>query len=235
MILSQNIYAETLKAGSGLALPPYILGSGTAGMEYEIVKSSLEKVGFSIEKVSLFPFSRLPKTIAKGQVDLAFPMRTIKKNKEIHFSEPHITYQNVVVHLDKMKINIDKMEDLKNYQVIGFQNATKYLGEKFKNVVDGRKKYSEIANQKNQVKMLFVERTEAIVLDINIFKYFLADLLSSKSVKLTDYKINFKLFDPTEYRVAFSKKEVRDKFNQGLTKVKKEGLYDKIIDKYVGS
>ena len=74
-------------------------------------------------------------------------------------------------------------------------------------------RYGEIADQSNQVKLLFLGRADAIVMDINIFKYFRRNIKDSDVG--ADVVIS-QIFPPTAYKVAFVDKDVRDRFNAGL-------------------
>lgn len=90
--------------------------------------------------------------------------------------------------------------------------------------------YKEIADQKNQIGMFFLKRTDVIVLDHRIFKYFRTKL---KNIP-TEQDVTFhKLFAPSAYRSAFREKKIRDVFNRGLKDLRSSGRYEEIIRTYV--
>lgn len=83
--------------------------------------------------------------------------------------------------------------------------------------------------------MLFAKRVDAIVIDVNIFKHLLAEKLSdNESNNIFKQKVVFHyLFKKSRYAAGFKSKVDRDQFNQGITKIKKDGSYQQIIDSYI--
>lgn len=80
--------------------------------------------------------------------------------------------------------NIGKIEDLSDYNFIAFQNACKYLGETFEKVtIKADKKYSEVADQKQQVYMLLKDRIDIIVMDRHIFQFYKNELISEGKIE----------------------------------------------------
>jgi len=91
-------------------------------------------------------------------------------------------------------------------------------------------KYQEIANQKNQIAMLFARRTDLIVLDRKIFKYHRSRL---KNVDTNQAVTFHEIFEPSSFKIAFSNEKIRDIFNSGLSELRESGKYDKIIESYI--
>ena len=157
-------------------------------------------------------------------------MATVKEislSKEVYYSDEYITYNNIVVSINDFQIN--NLKDLKNKKIIAFQNATIYLGKEFENEVKDNKNYAEIANQEAQVASLMNGRTEVIVIDENIFKYYYK---KSKLFKQKSYKV-YGIFSPTPYKIAFKDKKARDDFNEGLKILKSSGRYKEVFEKYL--
>ena len=60
--------------------------------------------------------------------------------------------------------------------------------------------------------------------------------ISVLSIKGTDVSAEvefFQIFPPTYYKVAFISEEIRDKFNEGLAKLKASGTYAGIFRTYI--
>jgi polar amino acid transport system substrate-binding protein len=68
---------------------------------------------------------------------------------------------------------IENVKSLAGKNIIAFQNAKKYLGEDFNKVICYSMNYRKVAEQFKQIDMLFLGRTDVIILDINIFQYFM--------------------------------------------------------------
>ena len=196
-------------------------------METEIIRSSLPE-GTKIKLVYL-PFARLKVSLSDGAADAITPVNDSAGIKGAFYSSSHITYQNVVVSLKSRSLKIGSIADLGKLRIIAFQDATVYLGKDFASMAKINPHYHELADQKNQVKMLFANRADAIVMDINIYKYFknqIKDFDVSKEISIAE------IFPSTFYKVGFNNKETADAFNIGLAKLKNSGKYAAIINKY---
>ena len=93
-------------------------------------------------------------------------------------------------------------------------------------------KYVEFAHQDGQVKMLFSMRADVVIIDINIFKYLRQQLQAMGDNVSAEVAIH-EIFAPTPYRVAFKSKALCDAFNDGLKKLKSDGKYNAIVEKYI--
>lgn len=225
--LTPATYAAELKLAVGLALPPYVISENSTGMELDIVRESLAFKGHTV-KIKYYPFIRILGAIKES--DAVLTVNESSGMKNVHYSQTHMTYQNVAVALQKNNIAIGNVPALKDYSVMAFQNAKQYLGDEFAAMAKGNKKYKEKAQQDIQVRMLYSNRVEVVVLDNNIFKYYKnLEKKADASQKITTYKI----FDPSEFKVAFVDKNLRDDFDLGLAELKSSGRYQEIIDSYI--
>jgi len=225
-----RLSAQTpLKGAVALTLPPYVIQESNNGIEVDIVRNVLEKEGYSLQ-LDYVPFARLAENLAGKKDDCVLTISEASGVKDVYYSDSHITYQNVVVTLKSKNFKIASVADLAGLRVVAFGDAPTYLGGDFAAMAKANGKYSEIADQSNQVKFLFLGRADAIVMDVNIFKYF------RRSIKDADVGADVvisQIFPPTAYKVAFADKSIRDKFNAGLKQLKASGGYSAIFDKYL--
>ncbi len=95
------------------------------------------------------------------------------------------------------------------------------------------KKDTDTSNQQVQNKMFWTDKVSVIVLDLNVFKYCqqnLKDYLNTKN-KVVIHRIFDTKANP---RVAvFRDKIVCEEFNTGLSEIKSNGEYQKLLDKYL--
>lgn len=224
-----TVQAAEIKVAVGLSLPPYVIQEKNAGIELDIVSQALAESGATIKPVYL-PFSRVPVAFKQGEVDAAI---TTNENSGIQaaYSDSHVTYQNFAISLTKNKLTIAKIEDLANHSVVAFQNATQYLGPRYKAMADANKAYSEQAQQVKQNLLLYTGRAEVVVADRNIFRYFNAEA-AAQHVDVTQPVTYHEIFPPTPYKVAFRNAALRDAFNAALKKMRADGRYDAILKKY---
>ena len=229
LILSASAYAAEVKLAVGLALPPYIIQEKNAGMELDVVTQALADAGHTVKPIYV-PMARVPVAMADGSVDAATTINEASGIKAA-FSDNHITYQNFAISLSKNAFKADTVEDLGKYSIAAFQNATMYLGEKYKAMATANKRYNELADQAKQNKMLYTGRADFVVGDRNIFNYYNADV-KKEGVDTSQAVTYHELFPPTQYKVAFRDPAIRDAFNVALKKMRADGRYDAIMKKY---
>ncbi len=230
LLCGQILTAQTqLTAAVGLALPPYVLKDTNNGLEVDIVRQALQESGYTL-KLDFVPFARVPISLKDKSADCALTINEASGVTGVFYSQSHITYQNVAVALKSRGLKIAKVEDLKPLRIVAFQDATNYLGNDFRAMAKSNTGYSELANQEAQVKMLFMDRADAVVMDINIFKYFRQAI---KDVPVNAEVTIYPIFPPTNYKVAFINKDVCQKFNEGFNKLKASGKYDAIFKNYI--
>lgn len=229
LVLCSSAYAKEIKVAVGLALPPYIIQEKNAGMEIDVVAQALADSGHTLKPVYV-PMARVPVAMEDGSVDAAMTINEASGIKAA-FSDSHITYQNFAISLSKNGYKVEKVEDLGKYSIAAFQNATMYLGDKYKAMAAANKRYNELADQAKQNKMLYTGRADFVVGDRNIFNYYNADV-KKEGVDVSQPVTYHDLFPPTPYKVAFRDPAIRDAFNAALKKMRADGRYDAIMKKY---
>ncbi|MBF0448550.1 MAG: transporter substrate-binding domain-containing protein [Magnetococcales bacterium] len=237
MLTAHSAEAKELKVLFSAYTPPYVLvgseqeqGGDSSGIVVDIVREALEGQGYVINPVFL-PIGRGFKMFADGELDAT---TIIKKNSGLkaYYSDVFMQYHNKAITRSNAPFTLSKIEDLKNRSIIGFQLAARYLGPEFESVVAGNPAYLEIANQERQAHMLLAGRTDVAVMDESIFRFFQNKLISEGKVNAEQAVRYNDLFPPSQYRTAFVEQEVRDHFNQGLARLKNNGRYDAIYQKY---
>lgn len=220
--------AETVSVGMGLNKPPYVMEAGKAGLEVEIAQQALAAAGHTMLSQQLPPARGLMLQRA-GQLDVLLTVdEGIGGNG--YFSEPYVNYQNVAMSLAHRKLPIKRIEDLGNYSVAAFQNASVILGERFKAVAGSHPNYKEYPQQIIQNNLLFSERVDVIVGDRRILHYLtgLLDHQVDASKPVTIHAV----FPPSPRKAVFKDATLRDQFNSGLKTIQANGVYDAILKKY---
>jgi polar amino acid transport system substrate-binding protein len=218
-----------VRVGMGLSKPPYIMESGDRGMEFEIAEKALAAGGCKMVPLH-FPPARALALLRAGQIDA---MLTVDEGigGNDYFSEPYLNYRNVAVTLAKRHIALRNVEDLLAYSVAAFQNANVILGPRFKAVAASHPDYKEYPQQITQDKMLFTGRVDVVVGDQLIFRYFSARLEpgidGSQAVEFHH------IFPPNPRKAVFRDATLRDRFNDGLRTIRRNGTYDEIMRKYM--
>ena len=230
MMLLTLVDAKEVQVVFSYTTPPYVFKDGN-GIVIDIVKESLAYKSYTVKPVFV-NIGRSFELFKNGYVDAT---SIIKKNSglEAYYSEYFMQYHNAAFALSSSGVAIKELNDLKKYHFVAFQNATKYLGEKFGKVaLEAKDRYSEVADQKQQVYKMLMGRTQVVIMDRHIFKYYKNKLIHEGKIPKNTKTTLFELFEPTKYRTAFRDKKIRDDFNEGLKLLKQSGRYDEIYENY---
>jgi polar amino acid transport system substrate-binding protein len=226
---NQRITPPTLELLAGLPKPPFIIEKNGAGLQLELIRQAFKNVEHSVNYTHV-PFGRTITSFKRYNADGIAILPEDYQHPSIYVSKPYISYQNVAVSLADKSFVFDEVSGLKGKSIIAFQNAKKFLGEDYKANVRLSSHYREIADQIQQIDMLFSRRIEVIVLDINIFKYFVKKHTGGRYNQI--FKIHY-IFDEREYSAGFRSEQHRDLFDLGIARIKAQGLYQQILEQYL--
>lgn len=213
--------------------PPYVFENGQ-GIVVDIVRAALEPAGYQITPIYQ-PIGRGSDLFAKKRVD---GTTIIRENSRLvtNYSDTFMQYPNRAFALKDRKFSIKSVDDLKDKNVVAFQDAHKYLGDDFSRVAAANRRYQEVSNQEKQVFMLLLGQIEVAVMDENIFRFYREKLISEGKVERSAEVDVFPLFPPTLFKAAFIDPKVRDAFNRGLAALRASGrdraIHRKYIDEY---
>ena len=222
--------AKELDVVFSYSTPPYVFKDGS-GIVLTIVEEALAHKNHTLKPIFV-NMGRSFEMFKDGYVDAT---SIIKKNSglEAYYSEYFMQYHNAAFALKLRHYDIKTIEDLAKYNLVSFQNASKYLGERFQKVTQiSDKKYAEVADQKQQAFMLLKGRVDVAIMDRHIFQFYKNELIAEGKISPNVETELFELFEPTQYRTAFKDEKLRDDFNEGIEFLKVSGRYDEIYDLY---
>ena len=231
ILLTGQLHAQTLKMAVGWSKPPFVMADTGTGIELDIVREALAIHDYQFSPVFM-PQGRTTKALMYDDMHGSLTLPDNFHHDEIFLSQPYITYQNVVVTLTDNQLSVNSLADLSKISVIAFQNAGRYLGQAYADAILVNSTYTELPNQKAQVAMLFKDRAQAIVLEINIFNFLRQQLPTAE--KERPVTIHY-LFPANHYRVGFKSKKIRNDFNRGIRVLRESGNYQRIINHYTKS
>jgi polar amino acid transport system substrate-binding protein len=225
---------ETVRVAFGDKLAPWVLMKENKGIIYDILVECLVSENISIEP-KYYPYSRRIIAYNKKYVDAVIDInpRLVKEHKLIgNISDVAYSYVNYGISLKKNNYKFSTIMDLSEYSLLSWQGAVVTLGGDYALMAQKNKRYSETYDQDSQVKMLFSKRVDVIQMDIQIFKYF--RMLNSKTPKLdTSQEVKLDaLFGSSANSILFRSKKLADMFNSNLQRIKKNGRYQEILDRY---
>ncbi len=233
LFMSLATYAEdregALEMVAGLAKAPFITDNQGHGMQMDIIKAAFAQDEIDVKFLQM-PLGRNITGFQRLNADGVATLSQDYQHPALHLSEPYISYQNVAISLAENQLSIETIADLSGKNVIAFQNARKFLGDSYGEAVAYLLDYRELHEQEQQIDMLFLRRTEVIILDINIFKYFVKNHQGEMFDKPTTVHY---IFNQRNYVAGFRSPEMRDKFNRGIRRLKEDGSYQEILNNYL--
>lgn len=223
---------EPLVIVFGVFRPPYIFEKKDLGIDFDLAKSTLELAGYQIKPLHS-PNNRAFREIEMGKVDGVIGLSPLQDRPGIYFSKPIIQYDNVVITKRKKKLVINSIDDLKEIRFLTFSNAKQYMGPAYADMISKLKYDTDIANQETQNRMFWQNKVDAIILDLNVFRYYRGSLASELN---TAEEVDVhRIFAPVDNErvAAFRDPKVRDQFDKALRQLKSSGEYQKILDRYL--
>ena len=220
---------KTLEVITGLPKPPFILEDTNSGLQLDLIRAALLPDYF-VKFISV-PLGRNITSYQRMNVDGIATLPIGYQHPNMYISKPYIDYQNVAISLAESDFTIESIDDLSGKSVAAFQNAKKFLGEDFSKKMAYLMDYREIADQMKQISMLYSRNTEVIVLDSRIFKYFIRENAGQTRYKKA-INIHY-IFDERSYVAGFNTKELCEQFDLGIAKIREQGIYQQILDKYL--
>ncbi|WP_448548485.1 substrate-binding periplasmic protein [Thalassotalea fusca] len=227
-LISTNVVAHTVQAIVGWTKPPYVIEATSSGFELELIREVFRLANINIH-FNYVPHGRLATLLEKGAADIALTINPRQKPQGMVLSAPYIQYQNAVISLKSMNIDVSKLEDVSDKSVVAFQNATKVLGAEYAAAVAENTSYLEVPLQSRQVELLMNKRTDMVVMDINIFNY-LSRNIAGKSF-MDSIHVNY-YFPATNYHLGCTSEQLCEVFNRHYQLFIQSDLYLQLINKY---
>ena len=208
--------------------PPYAMNNATDGVEADLVRKLLADYSYSIIQM---PYKELQNAIRDGKADVAVPIRAADDG--VHYSDDFTDFHNAAISKKAEGIQITTVDDLKDHDVIAWQNAYNELGDTFEHLYDpatgpAREHYEEIGDQRKQVEAFWQGEDKIIVIDLNIFRHF-----SKEMGHAPDEVVVHAIFpSETRFQVGFKDANLRDLFNERLAALHVSGTYQDILNHY---
>lgn len=207
--------------------PPYVVMDQDSGFELDLARAIFNEMGHQLTP-NYLPFGRIERAVANGQLDVALTLNYRHDVDVDILTDEYVRFQNVAVTLKSRNIELNNISDLAQYRVVGFQTASRVLGEEFARVTDDNSNYAEVADQRAQVITMLRGNYDVAVMDGNIYRWISASLPKDIQKPVTMHN----LFERNGYRAAIPDADLRTKFNAILHQFMQDGRYQVLLDKY---
>jgi len=217
-----------LRVSISLDIPPYVMNNATSGLEVDILRQALP--GNRLQFTQL-PYQELQTAVPNKLADVSVGVQA--DDSGVHYSVDFITFANYAISKQADGLKIKNVADLLGHQVLTWENAYLELGKEFElqyaPQAPERKNYLEVADQKEQVKKFWEGKGNIIVIDYSIF------VRLSKQLGYDPNEARFfSIFEPvTNFKAGFRDVGVRDRFNEAIAAMCKNGKYAELM-KYYG-
>ena len=234
LLLSSNCLAEKLTVAFGNTIAPWVMAESNDGIVIDLISEAMEPLGYEIEKV-YFPYARRVKSYQAEIVDVVCDINQKHINISAlkgHFSGIVYAYKNYAFTLKKRNYSFSNMSELSKYSLLSWQGARKQLGSTYDLMAANNPFYIETHDQRNQVKMLFLERVDIIQLDVQIFEFYRLSLIKENEIDGDIAVDRFALFGTNPNGCLFHSSKARDDFVKQIALMKQDGRYQEIFNKY---
>lgn len=227
----QSTSQETLRVAVTPTGPPYTFmnpkNSQIEGIMVDIIKELGKRTGIEVQ-LSPMQFSSLIPSLKERKVDAisAGMLITPERQKEVAFTQPVFGFgEGLVVQASDTKTKT--LQDLKG-KVIGVQMGTTYKDYVEKSgITDQVKVYKAIGEM---LKDLDNKRLDAVVADQPVLVYLKQQNPNFKIRIVEDYKPS--VVGDTGIALAKNNKQLLDKLNKEIPKMKQDGSLQKIYQKW---
>lgn len=226
MSLNAQAAGKTLRVGTEPTFAPFEFLNSKAepvGYDIDIINAIGKAEGVEITVVKM-PFDGLIPAMLTSQIDAAISGMTIteERKKKVDFSDPYYDSGLSAVILTANKDKFKKLEDLKNSKICGQIGNTG---------IDYAKKLSGKVTAFNTHPEAYMELKnhgcDAVMTDKPVNEYFLSQQTDKTYSEINDFA------EAAQFGIATKKgSDALKIINSGLQKIKADGTFDKIYNKW---
>ena len=229
---------KNLTLAVGFNKEPFMFGkTSKKGIELDLATKALAFGGYKVEKLYKMASGKAANILNNNSnIDVAVTVRKVK-GSGLFYSDRFMNFDNVAITRKSDNIKIDSEDDLIDKKVVAWGDAYKVLTPKYKELFNLKSskrtsKYVEMVNQTEQHKSFFSKKADVIIVDKTIFKWQKYNLKNQFNLS-EEYEVHNIFPEKTYFYVAFRDEKLRDSFNEGLKKIKSEGVYEKTYQYYI--
>ena len=218
---------NTLIMATNAEFPPYEYyeGEEIVGIDAEFAAAIAEKLGMEL-KIEDMAFDSIIPAVQSGKADFGAAGMTVTpdREKEVDFSDTYYTVRQVII-VAEGNTEITGPDDLEGKK-IGVQQGT--TGDIYATDDYGDENIERYNKGFEAVQALQQGKIDVVIIDDQPAQTFV-DENEGLMILETEYV-------EEEYALCFKKdSELVEKVNEAIAELKKDGTFDKIIDKYIGS
>ncbi|GAC16362.1 substrate-binding periplasmic protein [Aliiglaciecola lipolytica] len=227
-VVNETLAKDVIDFAVGWDKPPYVMDRAKSGFEVELIEDVVERMGYKANFVQI-PYGRSYEIHNMPDIDAVTTLSSKLESKKISLSNVYIQYQNVAVTLASSDLVLDEVSDLSQLSIVAFQSAHRVLGEDFSKMASANRAYREVPDQTRQLKLLFSQKTQVIIMDVNIFAHIKKALEKNADEQQV---VIHQLFTPNLYRAGFINHKLQMEFDNVLPAYLTSKDYQQLVQKY---
>jgi len=167
---------QTLSVAFVVDLIPFVVNKDR-GVFPDITREALRRLGYQM-KAFAFPSRQFDFDPLSRFADLDLFVGTpVEHRADYHYAKIY-EFSNVAVSLASSRLKIESVSDLSGKDIVAFNNAGPHLKQPFTALYERELKHSslyhEVENHNSQFQMLLDKRTQLIILDRTMVRYYSA-------------------------------------------------------------
>ena len=182
---------KSLNVGFVVDMVPFVI-KRNEGIFPDLMREALQRLGYEL-KVYDFPSRQFDFDPLNEFSGLDLFVGTPQRHRDDYHYAKIYEFSNVAVSLAESHLRIDKVDDLRGKDIVAFNNASDHLKEPFHTLWERELKksrlYHEVENQRAQFEMLVTKRTQVIVQDRTMVRYYATQFGFKNMQNLTLHEI----------------------------------------------
>lgn len=231
-------YAADVLVGFGKNRAPYVMSDTDNGISVDLFRAALAHKGHVMKPIYISA-DNAPAAIDHRADAISHTSKSVVDSKYF-LSDFYLAFKDCIITKSASGIDIESLDDLTGHRITAWPGAHRFLGEKFsalfspEHVKKHSPDYFEHASQLVQNQMFWRDRTDIIVLDENIFRWYRKAL--SQEIDTSDpVNMHYLLPRKSLVRATFKQENIRNDFNAGIQALKDSGEYQRIVQSYVSN
>ena len=229
---SPLIAQQVLKVGVG-NFPPFFIKKDNKGIFIDIIDEIFKQLPEYKVQYIFMSNHRLLHEINLGQsIDVAcnvFPNAKVNG----YLSEPVFRFSDVAISRKSDQLTLNNIADLQDKSIAAYQGATELLGDSFKQMANNNADYNEYPHPKETTLLMLSGQKDIRVGDLNIFWYDLNNKYydKAKDIAPDDFTVHY-LWPSVFSHMAFNDPILKDRVDEVIIKLKRNGTMEKIYSRY---
>ncbi|NRR34119.1 transporter substrate-binding domain-containing protein [Oxalobacteraceae bacterium] len=218
-----------VKIGLQSMVAPFVLSEHGSGLLVDVLRAAFASQQIGTEFIYL-PNVGFEEQFRQGVYDISTASSPQQAHEGYLSRWPVSYFHNMAITLRGRIPTLSSVDDLKKYRVTAFRNARKQLGPAYAAATDHHPNYREAVTMPSGA--LFLDRTDVIISQPDVFVYYLRQQLPQKRDPETELAFHDVLGPGKLYWMRFRTEAQRNAFERGVAQLYATGEIDRILARY---